>query len=99
MGDEGANGLKDSVASPQKPWQHLQWEAGRKGNGDTPALIQDGAKNELETLMEQLEKLEKQTQYTTDCYWSEGWFGHIVARHGNRWLSTSAGLSGSSTGG
>jgi len=37
------------------------------------------AKNELETLMEQLEKLEKQTQYTTDCYWSEGWFGHIVA--------------------
>lgn len=37
------------------------------------------AKNELETLLEQLEKLEKQTQYTTDGYWSEGWFGHIVA--------------------
>jgi len=73
--DEGANGLKNSDGNPLS---HLQMQPGRKG-GLSAGQCQARAKNELEVLSEQLEKLEKQTQYTTDAYWSEGYFGHILA--------------------
>jgi len=53
-------------------------QPGRKG-GLSAGQCQARAKNELEVLSEQLEKLEKQTQYTTDAFWSEGYYGHILA--------------------
>jgi len=59
--DEGANGLKNSDGNPLS---HLQMQPGRKG-GLSAGQCQARAKNELEVLSEQLEKLEKQTQYTT----------------------------------
>jgi len=58
--------------------RHLQMQPGRKG-GLSAGQCQARAKNELEVLSEQLEKLEKQTQYTTDAFWSEGYYGHILA--------------------
>jgi len=55
--DEGAKGLKSFNS-----YAHLFLTKGRKG--DKASTVQNGAKNELESLSAQLEKLEKQTMYS-----------------------------------